>query len=248
MKTERCQELFKQALKFPRRCGQPGAHLRGSLETMLARLITSALPSIELIGYKEEKIVWEGNRHVGMRSGTPAELNVTPEIILKEYITDIHDYPKNGVIFRDITPLLLRPEMLRHAIDLMTTVDRHQDIELVVALEARGFLFGPAIAIKLGAGFVPIRKAGKLPRETLRAHAELEYGLVEIELHQDAILKGQKTLLVDDVLATGGTAKAAIELIRSLGGEVTGAQFLIELDSLNGRNKLDIPVHSVIHY
>ena len=189
----------------------------------------------------------EGNRHVGMRSGTPAESNVTPEKI-REYISDIHDYPKKGVIFRDITPLLLHPDMLRYAIDLMTKVHLYQDIELVVALEARGFLFGPAIAIKLGAGFVPIRKAGKLPRKTLRTHAELEYGLVEIELHQDAIFQGQKVLLVDDVLATGGTAKAAIELIRKLGGEVTAAQFLIELDFFSGRDKLDVPVHSIIHY
>ncbi len=173
---------------------------------------------------------------------------MTPEINLKEYVTDIHDYPKKGVIFRDITPLLLHPDVLRYAIRLMTGVDRHQGIELVVALEARGFLFGPAIAIELGAGFVPIRKAGKLPRKTLRAHAELEYGLVEIELHQDAIFQGQKTLLVDDVLATGGTAKAAIELIRNLGGEVTGAQFLVELDFLSGRKKLDVPVHSIVHY
>jgi adenine phosphoribosyltransferase len=192
--------------------------------------------------------MWKGNRHAGMGSGPPTELNVTPEIISKEYITAINDYPKKGVIFRDITPLLQHPEMLRHAIDLMTRAHRHQEIELVVALEARGFLFGPTIAVELGAGFVPIRKAGKLPRETLRAQAELEYGLVEIELHQDAILKGQKILLVDDVLATGGTALAAIELIRNLGGEVTGAQFLIELDTLEGREKLDIPVHSIIHY
>jgi len=190
----------------------------------------------------------EGNRHAGMRSDTPSELNVTPEINLKEYITDIQDYPKKGVIFRDITPLLQHPDMLRYAIDLMTKVHRNQGIELVVALEARGFLFGPTIAIELGAGFVPIRKAGKLPRKTIRAHAELEYGLVEIELHHDAIFHGQKTLLVDDVLATGGTAKAAIELIRNLGGEVTGAQFLVELDFLSGQKKLDVPVHSVIHY
>ncbi len=192
--------------------------------------------------------MWKGNRHAGMRGDTPSESNVTPEIMSKEYIAAIPDYPIKGVIFRDITPLLQHPEMLRYAIDLMTKAHRHKDIELVVALEARGFLFGPTIAIELGAGFVPIRKAGKLPRETLQAQAELEYGLVEIELHQDAILKGQKTLLVDDVLATGGTAKAAIELIRSLGGEVVGAQFLIELDALSGREKLDIPVHSIIHY
>ncbi len=192
--------------------------------------------------------MWERNRHAGMRSGTAEESNVLPEIILKEYITDIHDYPKKGVIFRDITPLLQHPDMLRYATDLMTKVHRNQDIELVIALEARGFLFGPTIAIELGAGFVPIRKAGKLPRKTLRTHAELEYGLVEIELHQDAIFQGQKALLVDDVLATGGTAKAAIELIRNLGGEVTGAQFLVELDFLNGRKKLDVPVHSIVHY
>ena len=190
----------------------------------------------------------EGNRHAGIRSSSPLKSNETPEIVLKEYITDIHDYPNKGVIFRDITPLLQHPDMLRCAIDLMTTAHRNQDIELVVALEARGFLFGPTIAIELGAGFVPIRKAGKLPRKTIRAHAELEYGLVEIELHHDAIFNGQRTLLVDDVLATGGTAKAAIELIRNLGGVVTGAQFLVELDFLSGRKQLDVPVHSIIHY
>ena len=183
-----------------------------------------------------------------MQSGTPSESNVTPEIRLKEYITDINDYPKKGVIFRDITPLLKQPDMLRYAIDLMTKVHRNQGIELVVALEARGFLFGPTIALELGAGFVPIRKAGKLPRRTIRAQAELEYGLEEIELHHDAVLNGQKVLLVDDVLATGGTAKAAIELIRNLGGEVTGAQFLVEIDFLNGQKKLDVPVNSIIHY
>ncbi|MFC2070506.1 adenine phosphoribosyltransferase, partial [Chloroflexota bacterium] len=178
-----------------------------------------------------------------MRSINPSESDVTPESILKEYITDIHDYPQEGVIFRDITPLLQHPDMLRYAIDLMTKGHQNKDIEVVVALEARGFLFGPTIAIELGAGFVPIRKAGKLPRKTLRAQAELEYGLEEIELHHDAIFKGQKILLVDDVLATGGTAKAAIELIRSLGGEVAGAQFLVELDFLSGQKQLDVPVH-----
>lgn len=183
-----------------------------------------------------------------MRSSTPSESDMTTEINLKEYITDIPDYPEKGVIFRDITPLLQQPDILRYAIDLMTKAHRKQDIEIVVALEARGFLFGPTIAIELGAGFVPIRKAGKLPRKTVRAHAELEYGLVEIELHHDAVLKGQKVLLVDDVLATGGTAKAAIELIRNLGGVVTGAQFLVEIDFLNGQKKLDVPVHSIIHY
>ena len=174
--------------------------------------------------------------------------DMTPEINLKEYITDIHDYPEKGVIFRDITPLLQQPDMLRYAIDLMTKAHRKQDIEVVVALEARGFLFGPTIAIELGAGFVPIRKAGKLPRKTLRVQAELEYGAEEIELHHDAVLRGQKVLLVDDVLATGGTAKAAIELIRNLGGVVTGAQFLVEIDFLNGQQKLDVPVHSIVHY
>ncbi|MFC1900494.1 adenine phosphoribosyltransferase [Chloroflexota bacterium] len=176
------------------------------------------------------------------------ESSKTPENQLKEYIADIPDYPQEGVIFRDITPLLLHPEMLKYAIDLMTQVHHDRDIELVVALEARGFLFGPPIAIALGAGFVPIRKAGKLPRETLRAQFELEYGLEEIEMHLDSILKGQKILLVDDVLATGGTAKAAIEMIRSLGGIVTGAQFLVEIDFLNGKELLDVPVYSIIHY
>jgi len=190
----------------------------------------------------------ERERNAGMRKDNPAELNITREINLKEYIADINDYPQKGVIFRDITPLLQNPGVLRYTIDLMTKDHRYKDIELVVALEARGFLFGPPIAVELGAGFIPIRKAGKLPRKTLSVLAELEYGLEEIELHQDAIFKGQKILLVDDVLATGGTAKAAIDLIRSLGGEVTAAQFLVEIDPLSGRQKLDVPVHSIIHY
>lgn len=190
----------------------------------------------------------EGNRRAGMQSNTPSESKVTPEIQLKEYITDISDYPKKGVIFRDITPLLKQPDVLRYAIDLMTKAHRNRGVEIVVALEARGFLFGPTIALELGAGFVPIRKAGKLPRKTIRAQAELEYGLEEIELHHDAVLQGQKVLLVDDVLATGGTAKAAIELIRNLGGEVIGVQFLIEIDFLDGQKKLDVPVYSIIHY
>lgn len=170
------------------------------------------------------------------------------DIDLKKYIADIPDYPEEGVIFRDITPLLQHPEMLKYAMDMMTLPHRNQGIEVVVALEARGFLFGPAIAIELDAGFVPIRKAGKLPRRTLKTQAELEYGLVEIELHHDAVLSGQKVLLVDDVLATGGTAKASIDLIRELGGEVAAAQFLIQLDPLNGQSKLDVPVNSLIHY
>ena len=173
--------------------------------------------------------------------------NTTPEN-LKKYIADIPDYPEEGVIFRDITPLLQHPDMLKIAIDMMTTPHRDKDIEIVVALEARGFLFGTAIALELGAGFVPIRKAGKLPRRTVKTQAELEYGLVEIELHHDAVLSGQKVLLVDDVLATGGTAKASVDLIRQLGGEVAAAQFLIEIDPLNGQSKLDVPVHSIIHY
>ncbi|UCD09370.1 MAG: adenine phosphoribosyltransferase [Dehalococcoidales bacterium] len=174
-------------------------------------------------------------------------VNTNPET-LKQYIADIPDYPEKGVIFRDITPLLQHPEMLKNSIDMMTDPHRDKDIEIVVALEARGFLFGTAIALELGAGFVPIRKEGKLPRQTVKTQAELEYGLVEIELHHDAVLSGQKVLLVDDVLATGGTAKASVDLIRELGGEVAAAQFLIEIDPLNGKSKLDVPVYSIIHY
>jgi adenine phosphoribosyltransferase len=187
-----------------------------------------------------------GDRHAGMPSTEKPE--PSPQDVLKAFITDVPDYPIEGVIFRDITPLLQHSAMFKYAIDLMTKPHHFQEIDLVVALEARGFLLAVPIALELNAGFAPIRKAGKLPRQTHKALAELEYGLAELEIHQDAIRKGQKVLLVDDVLATGGSAKAAIDLIEQLGAQVVEAQFLIELSFLKGRDKLSVPINSVIVY
>ena len=190
--------------------------------------------------------MWNGNRHAGMRSTERPESS--PKDILRSFITDIPDYPQEGVIFRDITPLLQHSAMFRYAVDLMTKPHRFKEIDLVVALEARGLLLAAPIALELDAGIVPIRKAGKLPRQTHSMQAELEYGFAEFEIHKDAIAKGQRVLIVDDVLATGGTARAAIDLIEKLGAEVVEAQFLIELSFLKGRDKLTAPVSSVIDY
>lgn len=187
-----------------------------------------------------------GNRHAGMPSEEQPISN--PQDALKAFITDIPDYPIKGVIFRDITPLLQHSAMFRYAVDLMTNPHRLQEIDMVVALEARGFLLAAPIALELDAGIVPIRKAGKLPRQTHSVNAELEYGFAEFEIHKDAIAKGQKVLLVDDVLATGGSARAAIDLIEQLGAQVVEAQFLIELSFLKGRDRLSVPVNSVIGY
>jgi adenine phosphoribosyltransferase len=168
---------------------------------------------------------------------------------LKEHVRDIPGYPKPGIIFRDITPLLARKELFREVVDLMSKswTDRRPD--LVAAIEARGFIPGAAIAVKLNAGFVPIRKTGKLPWETIGEAYQLEYGTDQLEIHSDAVEPGQKVLIVDDVLATGGTAAAAVRLVRKLGGEVIGVQVLIELEELGGRRQLpDVEVVSEIVY
>ncbi len=172
----------------------------------------------------------------------------TPEQ-LKQYVRDIPGYPQPGIIFRDITPLLGRKDLFREVVDLMSGgwVDRKPD--LVAAIEARGFIPGAAIAVKLNAGFVPIRKTGKLPWTTLGEAYQLEYGTDQLEIHSDAVTPGQKVLIVDDVLATGGTAAAAVRLVRKLGGEVVGVQVLIELADLGGRERLpDVEVVSEIVY
>lgn len=168
---------------------------------------------------------------------------------LETWIRDVPDFPKPGVVFKDITPLLRDGKAFSQAIDLMIEPFEGKKIDVVVGIESRGFIFAAPIAQRLKAGFAPARKLKKLPWQTIRASYELEYGTDSIEMHRDAVKNGQKVLLVDDLLATGGTMKACCELIEKLGGELIGCSFLIELLALNGRQKLGKrPLHSVIQY
>lgn len=169
---------------------------------------------------------------------------------LKALIRDIPDFPKPGVLFRDITPLLADPAGLGMAVELMANPFRGKRVDLVVGAESRGFIFGIAVAKTLAAGFVPSRKPGKLPYRTVSASYELEYGTDALEMHIDAVRPGQRVLLVDDLIATGGTMQASIELVGKLGGELVGCSVLIELVALRGRDKLTSrPVlHTVLKY
>ncbi|HYR45719.1 MAG TPA: adenine phosphoribosyltransferase [Thermoanaerobaculia bacterium] len=166
---------------------------------------------------------------------------------LRSYIRDVPDFPTPGILFRDITPLLASPEAFREAVGAMAAPFREQRIEKILGIEARGFMFGAAIARELEVGFVPARKPGKLPRETLRASYGLEYGKDCLEVHADAFRRGERVLIADDVLATGGTAGAAAELVEKLGASVSGITFFIELEKLNGRSRLGSHrLHSVL--
>lgn len=168
---------------------------------------------------------------------------------LKKYVRDVPDYPQKGIIFRDITPLLGEKNIFREVVDLMSKSWVANPPDLVAAVEARGFIPGAAMAVKLGAGFVPIRKTGKLPWMTVMESYELEYGTDQLEVHSDAVQPGQKVLIVDDVLATGGTASAAVRLVRKLGADVVGVEVLIELSYLEGRKRLtDVKLVSEIVY
>ena len=170
-------------------------------------------------------------------------------IDLEGYIRSIPDWPKKGILFRDITPLLADPKALSAAIDALCAGFTEVGIEYVAAVEARGFIFGAAVARKLGVGFVPIRKKGKLPFKTESVSYDLEYGTDTLEVHSDAIVKGAKVLMVDDLLATGGTMAAACELIEKIEGQVVGIAFLIELRELSGRKKLSrYKINTVISY
>lgn len=170
-------------------------------------------------------------------------------IVLKNYIREIKDFPKAGINFKDITPLLKDIKVFRYAIDEMSAWAADQQITKVVGIESRGFMFAPMIADRLGAGFVPVRKAGKLPAERYSEQYDLEYGSNCVEMHIDAIEKGEKVLIHDDVLATGGTAQAAAKLVERAGGEVVQLSFLIELSFLQGRLKLNhYDIRSLVTY
>jgi adenine phosphoribosyltransferase len=168
---------------------------------------------------------------------------------LNQFIRDIPDFPKPGVIFKDITPLLQNAQAFAKAIEWMTEPYLQNRVDYVLGVESRGFVFAAAAAYRLQAGIIPVRKPGKLPWKTLEASYALEYGTDRLQIHQDAVKPGQKVLIVDDVMATGGTAEATCKLVRELGGEIVEACFLIELDFLKGREKLQgIPLRTLIHY
>jgi adenine phosphoribosyltransferase len=168
---------------------------------------------------------------------------------LKQHIRHVPDFPKAGILFYDITTLLRDPDGFRTTIDLLATPYEGLEIDVVVGIESRGFILGGAVAQRIGAGFIPIRKPGKLPAKAVKATYDLEYGKDALEIHEDAVHRGQRVLIVDDVLATGGTAAAATQLVKRLGGELHGLAFLIELIGLNGKAKLTgEQVYSVIQY
>ena len=175
---------------------------------------------------------------------------------LQQAIRDVPDFPKRGILFKDITTLLRNPDRFQESVGLLShgwaaSGHRRSGIDVVVAVEARGFIFGAAVAHRLGVGFVPVRKPGKLPWQTYRQSYRLEYGTDALEIHRDAIRRGQRVLIVDDVLATGGTIGAVVRLVRRLGGRIAASAFLIELTFLNGRQRLQrqrCPVYSVIQY
>jgi adenine phosphoribosyltransferase len=167
---------------------------------------------------------------------------------LRAHNRDIRDFPKEGIVFKDLTTLLLHPEALAHTIDLLSRYAEEREVELVVAAEARGFILGGAVAARVGAGFIPARKPGKLPADVDTVEYTLEYGLDALEVHNDALSGGARVLVHDDLLATGGTARALCELVESAGGEVVACAFLLELAFLDGRDRLaGYPVHALLH-
>jgi adenine phosphoribosyltransferase len=168
---------------------------------------------------------------------------------LRAKIREVPDFPKPGILFYDITTLLKEPAAFAEVIDRMAEPVKDAGIDLVVGMESRGFIFAAPLAYKLRAGFVPVRKLGKLPADTIEVEYDLEYGTATLEVHRDAIETGQRVLIVDDLLATGGTVLGTIELVRRLGGEIAGLSFLVELTALNGREKLsEFAIHTLITY
>lgn len=168
---------------------------------------------------------------------------------LKGTIRDVPDFPKPGILFKDITPVLARPELLQGITDHFASVFADQDIHAVVGMESRGFIFGAPLAMKMGAAFVPARKPGKLPYDRISEEYSLEYGTARLDMHTDAIVHGQKVVIIDDLVATGGTALATAKLVERLGGKVAGFAFVVELSFLDGRKVLSpYPVHSLVIY
>ena len=168
---------------------------------------------------------------------------------LRAAVRDVPDFPKSGIMFKDITPVLADSALFRASIDLFLERCRASQIDKIIGIDARGFVFASAVAYELGVGFVPIRKRGKLPYKTDIAKYSLEYGEAEVEMHTDAVTAGERVVLIDDLLATGGTSAAAADLIRKAGGQLLEAQFLIELEFLEGRRRLEpIPVTSFLKY
>ena len=168
---------------------------------------------------------------------------------LKEIIRNIPDFPKKGIVFRDITPLIGEGEAFKYVIDEFAKRYKNKKIDYIVSVESRGFIFGAALAYVIGAGLIPVRKKGKLPHETYQVTYDLEYGKDTLEIHKDALEKGKNALILDDLLATGGTTRATIDLVNKLGGKVWEVAFVIELEFLKGREKIkDVPIFSLVKY
>jgi len=169
--------------------------------------------------------------------------------LLRARVRDVPDFPKPGILFRDLTPLMGDGAAMRAAVELLAEAAVHHRPELIVAVESRGFIFGAPVAASLGVGFVPVRKPGKLPHKTRRRSYDLEYGTDALEMHADAVVEGARVVIVDDLLATGGTAGATVELVREIGGQVVGAVFVVELELLRGRDRLaGVPVDALLKY
>ena len=176
-------------------------------------------------------------------------MTVTSADDLRKLIREVPDFPKPGILFYDITTLLKDPTAFKEVIDRMVDQVRGTQIDIVVGMESRGFIFSAPIAYQLGAGFVPVRKLGKLPADTIEVEYALEYGTATLEIHRDAIQPGQRVLIVDDLLATGGTVMGTIELVQRLGGEVAGLSFMVELSALKGREHLgQFAIHALLTY
>ena len=171
------------------------------------------------------------------------------EINLKDFIRDIPDFPKPGILFKDIAPLLKDAKALDETISVLAEEFKDKKVDYIVGIESRGFIFGTALAVKMGVGFIPVRKKGKLPYKIKQMTYDLEYGQDTLEIHEDALALGDRVLIVDDLLATGGTAKAVADLVKSLEAEIVSSAFVVELSFLNGREKLDgLPVYSILQY